>query len=66
MKKTFKMPVTWEVCGFVDVEADSLEEAIDKFEENCDNYELPENGEYVDGSFGLTDNDPEFIKIYNQ
>ena len=59
-----KLPVTWEVCGIVEIEANSIEEAIDYFNENCDNIELPKDGEYVDGSFCLSDNTPEFIKLY--
>ena len=59
-----KLPVTWEVCGIVEVEANSIEEAIDYFNENCDNIKLPKDGEYVDGSFRLSDNTPEFIKLY--
>lgn len=48
----FKIPVTWEVAGFVEVEADTIEEAIDKFDnEIIDTCELPEPGAYIDGSF---------------
>ena len=65
MKKTFKMPVTWEVCGFVNVEADSIEDAIQEFKKNSDCYELPINDcEYVEGSFELSTDEPEIIKIY--
>jgi hypothetical protein len=57
-----KLPVTWQVCGWIEVEADSLEEAIDNF--NPNEHELPKNDEasYVDGSFELTDSDPDNIK----
>ena len=66
MKKTFKMPVTWEVCGFVNVEADSIEDAIQEFKKNSDCYELPNDPQYVEDSFCLSDDDPEIIKAYNQ
>ena len=46
----FNIPVTWEASGFVKVEADTLEEAYLKFEENKDSISLP-SGEYVDDSF---------------
>ena len=65
MKKKIKLPVTWEVCGFVEVEAKSIEEAIEIFERDIDHIPLPENCEYVDGSFGLTDDEPDFIACYN-
>lgn len=62
MKKTFRLPVTWEVCGFVNVEAESLEEAVQDFNENIDEYELPDS-EYVDGSFRLTEDNIEVLKL---
>ena len=62
MKKTFRLPVTWDVCGFVNVEAESLEEAVQDFNENVDKYELPEP-EYVDGSFRLTEDNIEILKL---
>ena len=65
MKKKIKLPVTWEVCGFVEVEAKSIEEAIEIFERDIDHIPLPENCEYVDGSFSLTDDEPDFIACYN-
>lgn len=52
MKKKYKLPVSWEMCGIVEVEADSLEEAVAYFENNSDHIAFP-SGEYVDASFGL-------------
>lgn len=49
----FKIPVIWEMSGYIKVEADTLDEAIKKFDEkenSADDYPLPE-GNYVDGSF---------------
>lgn len=62
----FTLPVTWEVCGFVKISAKNLEEAIEKFNETTDDIALPENGEYVDGSFQLTSQDYDFIALYNK
>lgn len=62
--KKFKLPVTWEVYGFVEIEAETIEEAIEYFDENSDDISLP-NGEYVDGSFNLTDREVEFIECFN-
>ena len=46
MKKTWKVPVTWEVCGEVDIEANSLEEAVEIFKEKSDEISLPEQSFY--------------------
>lgn len=48
----FVIPVEWAMMGLVEVEADSIEEAIQKFDEHIDEIELPKwNEEYIDGSF---------------
>lgn len=55
------MPVTWSVCGIVEIEA-----AIKQFNASIEHIPLPQDGQvYVDGSFELTSDDPEFIKCYN-
>ena len=58
-----KLPVTWEVCGIVEVEANSIEEAIAKFDEGCDYIPLPD-GEYVDGSFDLSYREEGYIDLF--
>ena len=63
--KTITLPVTWQVCGFIKVEAESIEAAIEYFNESSDNIPLLEKCEYVDASFSLTDPDPELIQLYN-
>ena len=64
MKKTFKIPVTWAVCGFVNVSAETIEDAIKDFKENIDEYELPDYSDYVDGSFTLSTDETKIIKMY--
>lgn len=64
-QKVFTLPVTWELCGFVKIRANNLTEAMEKFRETSDNIALPENGEYVDGSFSLSSEDEQLIKFYN-
>lgn len=59
MQKVQRVAVTWEMCGFVDIEAESMKEAMEKMKEDMDHIKLPENGEYVDGSFCLSSNDVE-------
>ena len=62
----FKLPVTWEVCGVVEVEAESLEAAVDYFNENSDYIKLPtgEDVVYVDGSFNLSCNEISYLELF--
>lgn len=52
-KAEYRIPVTWEMAGFVKVVASSAEEAVGIFEKDSDHIPLPE-GEYVEGSFVLS------------
>ena len=49
----------------VEVEAGSINEAMDVFNETRDVIPLPDDSEYVDGSFDLSMYEPEFIQVYN-
>lgn len=50
--KKFKIPVTWEMSGFVEVEAESLEDAVERFDNGYgDMCGLPKNSEYTEESF---------------
>lgn len=49
--KTWKIPVAWEVCGLMEIQASTLEEAME-IARNDDTIPLPDS-EYVDGSFDL-------------
>ena len=64
--RAITLPVIWEVCGFVKVEAESIEAAIEYFNRNSDHIPLPKEFEYVDASFALADPEPEFIEQYNK
>lgn len=57
-----KVTVTWEMCGYVDIEADTMEEAMEKFKKESDYIKLPD-GEYVDGSFRLTSENVEEMEV---
>ena len=59
-----KLPVTWEVCGMIEIEADSIEDAVAKFDKDIDYIGLPPNGEYVDGSFDLSDREIEYLELF--
>ena len=58
-----KVAVTWELCGYVDINADTMEEAMKNFREKSDDIEIPAHGEYVDGSFHLSSDDVEEMEI---
>lgn len=51
MKQTFKIPVEWAVYSTVEIEAESLEEAIEIFDKIMDYIPLPTEPNYIDGSF---------------
>lgn len=63
--KKWKVPVTWEMAGFVEIEAPTLEKAIETVKSDP-HIELPE-GEYVDSSFTVgMDGDVDIIReCYN-
>lgn len=48
----YTIPVTYERCGNVEVEASSLEEAYRIVTHDHGDIGLPHDSEYVDGSFG--------------
>lgn len=58
-----KVAVTWELCGYVEIEAHTMEEAMEKFKRDADFISLPTDGSYVDGSFQLTSNDAEEMEL---
>lgn len=49
-RKVYKLPCSWEMYAWIEVEAESLSEAIEKAYDEVD---LPHNGEYVDSSFDV-------------
>ena len=51
MTKTYKIGVVWQMYGTVEVEANNLEEAIHIL--HSTDVPLPDNGEYIDGSFEI-------------
>ncbi len=58
-----RIAVIWEMCGYIEVEANSIQEAMEKVKENPDDYPLPYDGEYVDGSFRLSTDDVEEMEV---
>lgn len=64
--KKWKIPVTWEVCGYVYVDADTLVEAMEKARDDEGIIPLPTESDYVDGSWRLSETDENFVReMYN-
>lgn len=61
--KKFNIPVTWEVWDVVEVEAETLEEAIKYVKKNIDTIPLGKNTEYLDGTYKIYDGEDEFATI---
>ena len=55
----FRVAVEWSMYGEVEVDADTLQEAIEKVEDDLD-MPLPE-GEYIDDSFVVNSEFSEFL-----
>lgn len=53
--KKFSIPVTWEVWDKIEVEAETIEEAIKYVKENIDTIPLGTEPEYIDGSYKIDD-----------
>lgn len=62
--KWYKIPVSWECYGEIEIEAKSPKEALAKAIRDEDILELPDAG-YVDGSFKI-ENDIELVKVMNE
>ena len=64
--KKWKIPVTWEVCGYVYVDADTLVEAMETARDDEGVIPLPTESDYVDGSWRLSETDDNFVReMYN-
>jgi hypothetical protein len=59
--KTYKIPATWQMYGILEVEADSLDDAIQKA--SGPEYSLPTNSAYVEDTFKV---DFELVENYNE
>ena len=58
-RKKQKVAVTYEVCGYIEIEGETMQEAMENFKKNINFIALPNEVEYVDGSFQLSSNDVE-------
>lgn len=51
----YKIPVFWEVCDYVEVRAENLEQAYNYVVDNADDIPLGTEPEYVEGSYDVGD-----------
>ena len=58
--KKWKIPVSWEMCGFVTMEANTLEEALEMAWD--DSVDIPDEGDYIDASWRVDDENPEYVR----
>ena len=65
MKKAFRFGVSWEMYGEIEIEAETLEEAIAIAKATEDEIPLPTDGDYVDDSFEV-DYDEAVLKWLNK
>lgn len=64
--KTWKIPVYWEVCSVIDVEADTLSEAIEIAKDDEGIIPLPTDPDYIDGSWSVSELDEDVLReCYN-
>lgn len=52
-KMIYKVPVTWEMMGYLNVLADTQEEAFNLADKQVEAENLPENGEYVEDTYSI-------------
>lgn len=62
---SFKIPVEYKVWGTVEVEAETMEEALEYARNNINTLELPDEPEYVEDSYVIAVEDIEELKNYN-
>ena len=55
MSKKYKIPVSWQVCGFVTVEADNEEEAVNEVVSAWVYDGVDGDPEYLDDSFEVNE-----------
>ena len=62
--KQWNIPVTWEVCSTITIEANTLEEAMEIARDDAGEIPCPIDPVYVDGSWRLSEDDEDFIRSY--
>ena len=62
--KEWRIPVCWSMMGVVNVEANTLEEAIEIAKDEAGDIPIPDDGYYLDGSWEVDCFDVEYLRKY--
>lgn len=62
--KTWKIPVAWSMCGIVNIEANTLEDAIELAMGRDGNIPITDDGTFIDGTWEVDCDDDEYIRKY--
>ncbi len=65
ISKKWRIPVTWEAFGYIEKEADTLEEAYEWVFANLDKLKIPEEQYTYEGSLEMAADCPEGCVPYN-
>lgn len=60
--KTWKIPVAWTMMGVINVEAKTLDEAIEIAKDDAGVIPIPDNGTFLDGSWEVDCSDAAYIR----
>ena len=60
--KTWKVPVCWGMMATIEIEADTLEEAIEIAKDEEGSIPIPDNGSYLDGSWEVDSEDIDYLR----
>lgn len=60
--KQWKIPVAWTMIGTVEVEADTLAEAIEIARDKRGKIPIPDNGEFLSGSWEVDCEDEGYVR----
>lgn len=60
------IPVSWEMYGIISVESETLEQAMKVAQDEDGNIPLPANAHYVDGSWRLSSDEEEYVRLFQK
>lgn len=60
--KTWKIPVCWTMMGTVDVDANTLDEAIEIAKDDAGIIQIPDDGTFMDGTWEVDCTDISYLR----
>ena len=64
--KEWYVPVTWEMCGLITVKAKTASDALEKVNKDEEDYPLPKDSYYIDGSFKASTDEVGIVEMYTK